>query len=164
MGKAGKFGPEDSRRTPEGAGGDALQTAEASENAARRARSDVAAPAPLAGLGAGLRSAAPQAPGPSNPKRRSSADPGNRAEASASDASGSAAAGAPPPAPPESAGAAAPATLGKLGHFASASPAGLAREARHAKASNDQTRAPAVCRQPSLGEKPIPGSSRRQLI
>jgi integrase len=116
--------------------------AEASENAVRGARSDAAAaPAPL---GAGLRSAAPQAPGPSDPKRRSSADPGNRAEASASDASGSAAAWAPSPAPSESAGVAAPATLGKLGHFASASTAGLAWEARHAKASNDQTRAPAV--------------------
>jgi integrase len=120
----------------------AFAPAEASENAARSARSDAAAARPLARLGAGLR--APQAPGPSDPKRRSFPDPGNRAEASARDGSGSAAAGAPFPAPPESAGAAAPATPGKLGHFASASPAGPAREARHAKASNDQTRPPAV--------------------
>jgi integrase len=84
----------------EGAGGAALQTAEASENAAPSAPSDAAtAPALLAPLGAGLRSAAPQAPGPSDTKRRSFPDPANRAEASASGASGSAAAGAPSPAP-----------------------------------------------------------------
>ena len=93
-------------------------------------------PAALAPLGAGLRSATPQAPGPSDPKRRSSPDPAIRGEASARDALGSASAGAPSPAPLESAGAAAPATLGKLGHFASASSAGLAREARHANPGN----------------------------
>jgi integrase len=142
MGKARKFDPQGPSTPPEWAEKEAWEIAEASEDAARSPRSDTAAPRPLARIGAGRR--APRAPGPSDPKRRSSADPGNRAEASASDASGSAAAGAPRPAPPESAGAAAPATLGKLGHFASASPAGLAREARHAKASNDQTRAPAV--------------------
>jgi integrase len=93
-----KSGPEGAWTPPEGAGGAALQTAEASENAARR--STAAAPAPVALFGAGLRSAAPQAPGPSDPKRRSSPDPAKRAEASASDASGSAAAGAPSAAPP----------------------------------------------------------------
>jgi integrase len=76
----------------------AFDPAEASENAARSAGSDAAAARPLARLGAGLR--APQAPGPSDPKRRSSADPGDRAEASAREGSGSAAAGAPSPAPP----------------------------------------------------------------
>ena len=69
--------------------------AEASENAARSAGSHAAAPARL---GPGLR--APRAPERWDPKRRSSADPGNRAEASPSDAAGSAAAGAPSPAPP----------------------------------------------------------------
>jgi integrase len=77
----------------------AFDAAEASENAARSAPGDAAA-RPLAPLGAGLRSAAPQAPRPSDPKRRSFPDPGNRAEASARDASGPAAAGAPCPAPP----------------------------------------------------------------
>ena len=100
MGKVGKFGPGGAWTAREGAGGDAPQTAEASEHAARSAGSHAAAPRPLARLGAGLRPAAPQAPGPSDPKRRSSADPGDRTEASTSDASGSAAAGAPSPAPP----------------------------------------------------------------
>ena len=100
MRKAGKFDPGGAWTAPEGAGGDAPQTAEASENAARSAGSHAAAPRPLAPLGAGLRPAAAQSPGPSDRKRRSSADPGNRAEASASDASGSAVAGAPSPAPP----------------------------------------------------------------
>ena len=74
-----------------------FDAAEASENAARGVRLDAtAAAALLAPPGARLRSTAPQAPGPPDPKRRSSADPGNGAEASASDASGSASAGRPP--------------------------------------------------------------------
>jgi integrase len=93
-----KFGPEGSRRRPEDAPRGAHAPAEASEKAARRSSGD--APAEVATLGAGLRSAAPQAPGPSDPTRRSSPDPGNRAEASATDASASAAAGAPSAAPP----------------------------------------------------------------
>jgi integrase len=99
MEKARKFGPEGAWTAPEGPRGDALQTAEASENAARSAPADAAAARPLAPLGARLRAAAPQAPGPSDPKRRSFPDPGNGAEASARDASGSASAGAPSPAP-----------------------------------------------------------------
>jgi integrase len=83
------------REAPEGA----FDAAEASENAARSAPADAAAARPLAQLGAGLRSAAPQAPGPSDPKRRFFPDPGNRAEASASGASRPVAAGAPCPAP-----------------------------------------------------------------
>ena len=114
----------------------AFDAAEASENAARSAPGAAAAARPLAQLGGGLRSAAPQAPGPSDPKRRPFPDAGNRAEASASGASRPAAAGAPSPAPPELAGAAAPATLGKRGPIASASSAGLAREARHANPGN----------------------------
>jgi integrase len=72
-----------------------LLTAEASGNAPQAPAGGAAAPALLAPPGARLRSAAPEAPRPSDPKRRSSADPGNRAEASASDALGSGAAGAP---------------------------------------------------------------------
>jgi integrase len=98
MKKAQKFDPLGPSTRPEWAGKEASEIAKVSGNAARSARSDAAAaPAPLA---AGLRSAALEAPGPSDPKRRSSADPGNRAEASASDAAGSAAAEASSPAPP----------------------------------------------------------------
>ena len=159
MRKAVKFDPQGAGTAPEGAGGDAQETAEASENAPQVPAGGAASPAlPLpahdlpdrltglpaavpgsgpdrpssaredipgeaqgaaealdnaahaADLGAGAyalsvrgtdrRSAAPQAPGPSDPKRRSSADPGNRAEAAASDAWGSDPAGAPSPAPP----------------------------------------------------------------
>ena len=99
MGKAGRFGPEGAWTAPEGARGDTLPTAEASETAARSAPAAAAA-RPLAPLGARLRLAAPEARRPSEPKRRSFPDPGNRAEASARDAQGSAAAGAPSPAPP----------------------------------------------------------------
>jgi integrase len=99
MRKAGKFGPEGAWTAPEGARGDTLPTAEASETAARSAPAAAAA-RPLAPLGARLRLAAPEARRPSEPKRRSFPDPGNRAEASARDAQGSAAAGAPSPAPP----------------------------------------------------------------
>jgi integrase len=99
MRKAGKFVPEGSQPAPEGAGGDAQETAEASENAARSAPAEAAAARPLAQLGAALRSAAPQAPGLSDPRRRPFPDPGNRAEASASGASRPVAARAPSPAP-----------------------------------------------------------------
>jgi integrase len=100
MEKAQKCDPQGPSNPPEWAGKEALEIAEASENAARSAGSDTAAPRRLAPPGAGLQSAAPQAGGPSDPKRRSFPDPGNRAEASARDASGPAAAGAPCPAPP----------------------------------------------------------------
>ena len=104
MGNGRKFGPEgppgrapeDARRTV------ASDAAEASEKAARSADLQRSRPCPARPLGAGLRSAVPEAPGPSDPKRRSSPDPGNRAEASTGDASGSAAAGAPSPALPDS--------------------------------------------------------------
>jgi hypothetical protein len=98
MRNAAKSGPKAPSTAPNDAPEAAFDPAEASENAARSAGSDAAAARPLARLGAGLR--APQAPGPSDPKRRSSADPGDRAEASAREGSGSAAAGAPSPAPP----------------------------------------------------------------
>jgi hypothetical protein len=145
MRKAGKFGPEDAGTAAEDAAKDALEAAEASENAARSARSDAAAARPLARLGAGLR--APQVPGPSDPKRRSSADPGDRAEASARDASGFASAGAASPAPPELVGAAVAGTGATLGRILSSGPAAQAwgaRHARHANASEDRAPSPAV--------------------
>src|SRR3984885_11336292 len=97
MEKAQKCDPQRSSTPPEWARKEALEIVEASENAARSAASDAAAA--LAPPGARLRAAAPQAPGPSDPKRRSFPDPGNRAEASARGASRPAAAGAPSPAP-----------------------------------------------------------------
>jgi integrase len=100
MRKAGKFGPEGAWTAPEGAGGDAPETAEASETAAQSARSATAAPRQLAQLGGDLRSAAPQAPRPSDPKRRSPGSPAVGGDGSAGGASGSAVAGAPSPAPP----------------------------------------------------------------
>jgi integrase len=131
-----KSGLEGAWTAPEGAANDAPKAPEASENAARSARSEAAAPRPLAPVGAGLR--APQAPGPSDPRWRSSADPGDRAEASASDGSGSAAAGAPSPAPPELAGAAAAGTPAKLGAIASSGPAAQAWGPRRPKVAEDR--------------------------
>jgi integrase len=133
VGNGRKFDPQGPSTPPEWAGREAWEIAEASESAARSARSDAAAARPLARLGAGLRSAAIQAAGPSDPKRRSFPDPGNRAEASAGDASGSASAGAPSPAPPEFGGAAAATTPARLGPILSSGPAAKAWGARHAR-------------------------------
>jgi integrase len=138
MRKAGKFGPEGSQPAPEGAGGDAQETAEASENAARSAPAEAAAARPLAQLGAALRSAAPQAPGPSDPKRRPSAVPGNGAEASDRDESGSDPVEAPSSAPAEVAGAVAAGTSETLGHIASFSGAAEASGPRNASAPEAQ--------------------------
>jgi integrase len=137
MRKAGKFGPESSWKGPEDASRDAHDAVEASENVVRAANLSEGSPVPLAPLG-GLRSAAPQAPGPSAPKRRSSADLGNRAEASASGASGPAAARAPSRAQPELAGAAVAGTPAKLGQASVSNPAAEAWGARHAQASEDR--------------------------
>jgi integrase len=144
MPNAAKSGPKPSSGAPSASPEAAFDPAQASENAARSAGSDAAAArAPVARLGAGLRSAAPQAPWPSDSKRRSFADPGSGAEASASDASGPTSGGALPR----------PARVrrrrrrwdpGEAGSQRVVEPAGLAREARHVKASNDQTRAPGV--------------------
>src|SRR5580692_12743766 len=135
----------------------AFDAAEASENAARSAPGAAAAARPLARLGARLR--APQAPGPSDPRWRSSADPGDRAEASASDGSGSAAAGAPSPAPPELAGAAAAGTPAKLGAIASSGPAAQAWGPRRPKVAEDRRDQAAG---PSAPAPPAPvGADRR---
>ena len=97
-GKSRKFGPEGAWTAPEGAGGDAPETAEASENAGRSARSDEAAalparPAwrwPAVGRTPSLRAIGPEGA----PAARLL----DRAEASDSDASGRC--GAPSPTPP----------------------------------------------------------------
>src|ERR1700722_13124651 len=140
-----KSGPEGAWTPPEWAEKGASKIAEASENVARSAGSDAAAAlAPRVRLGAGLGSAPPQAPGPSDPKRRSSPDPAIRGEASASDAEGSAAAGAPRPAPPQVAGAAAGDSPAKLDPILSSGPAAQAWGARRAQAWEDRALSPAV--------------------
>jgi len=153
MGKGGKSGPHaPASRLREALEG-AFDAAEASENTARSAPADAAAARPLAQLGARLRSAAAQAPGPSDPKRRPFPDPGNRAEASTSGASRPAAAGAPSPAPSEFAGAAAAGAGATLGPILSSGPAAQAWGARHArpaKASEDAAAAAAGSNVPAL--------------
>jgi integrase len=99
MRKAGKFGPVRPSERPKDTLAVASDAAEASENAGRSARSDVAAARPLARLGAGLQSTAPQASAPSDPKRRPPLRLLDGAGASDSDASGPAA-GVPSPTPP----------------------------------------------------------------
>ena len=99
MRKAGKFGPVGPSERPEDTLAVAADAAEASENAGRSARSDAAAARPLARLGAGLRSTAPQASAPSDLKGRPPLRLLDGAGASDSHASGPAA-GAHSPAPP----------------------------------------------------------------
>ena len=77
---------------PEAAPEAPFDSVEASETAARRLSGG---PAPNARFGEDLQSATPQALGPSGPKRRASADPGNDAEASDRAGSESELAGAP---------------------------------------------------------------------
>ena len=138
----------------------AFDAAGASENAPPAPAEGAEPPPLLPPLGAGLRSIPPQAPEPSEPKRRSSADPGNRAEASPGDASGSTSAGAPSRAQPEFAGAAAAGTPAKRSRIASFSPAGQARKARRAKAAEDQAPSPAVGSNAPASRAPIGADSR----
>jgi integrase len=141
VGNGRKFGSVGPSERPKDTLAVAYDAAEASENVVRAASLSEGSLVSLALFGAGLRPAAPQAPGPSDPERRSSADPGNRAEASDRDA-----AGAPSPAPPKLAAAAA-GTSAKLGPILSSGPAAQAwgsRHARHAKAAEDQAPSPAI--------------------
>jgi integrase len=151
MRKAGKFGPEGAWTAPEWAEKGASKIAEAPGNAPQAPPGGAAAPAlllparRLSDRVGGLPGAAAGA----GPVRPSSLledildEARGAAEAVASDPSGSGSAGAPFPAPPELAGAAAAGRPAKLGHFASFSAAGHAREARHAKASEDAAAAAA---------------------
>ena len=123
---------------PEDALAVASDAAEASENVVRAASLSEGSPVPLAPLGAGLRSAVPQAPGPSGPKGRRLLHLLDGAGASDSDASGSASAGAPSPAPPDLAGGAGAETPAKLGPILSSGRAAQAWGQRHAKASEDR--------------------------
>ena len=116
MPNAAKPGREPLLARPEAAPEAIVELGEASENTARRLSGG---PALNARFGEDLQSATPQALGPSGPKRRPSADPGNDAEASDRAGSESELAGAPSPAAPEFAGAAAAGTSAKLGHIAS---------------------------------------------
>jgi hypothetical protein len=93
------FGPMAPSERPEDALAVASDVAEASENVVRAANLSQGSPVPLASLGAGLRPAAPQPPGPSDPKGRPLLRLLDGAEASDSEASRSASAGAPSPTP-----------------------------------------------------------------
>ena len=138
MGKAANSASETPAARPKDAPEAAFDAAGASENAPPAPAEGAEPPPLLPPLGAGLRSIPPQAPEPSDPKRRASADPGNRAEASPGDASGSTSAGAPSRAQPEFAGAAAAETPAKLGPIASSGPAAQAWGPRRPKVAEDR--------------------------
>ena len=93
MPNAAKPGLKPLQARPEAAPEAVFDAAEASENTARRL--ERRPPAPNARFGEALQSATPQALGLSGPERRSSADPGNGAEASDRDGSGSELGGGP---------------------------------------------------------------------
>jgi integrase len=129
---------------PEAAPEARVELGEVSENTARRLRRG---PAPNARFGENLPSGTPQALGPSSPRRRSSADPGNDAEASDRAGSEPELAGAPSPAAPEFARAAAARTSAKLSRIASFSRAAHPRgphDALAAEARRDQVAAPSA--------------------
>jgi integrase len=142
MPNAAKPGAEPLLARPEAAPAALVELGEASENTARRLRRG---PAPNARFGENLPSGTPQALGPSGPRRRSSADPRNDAEASESAGSEPELAGAPSPAAPEFARAAAAGTSAKLGRIASFSRAAHPRGphyAQPAEARRDLAAAP----------------------
>jgi integrase len=142
MPNAAKPGPEPLLAHPEAAPEAIFGLTEASETAARRLSGG---PAPNARFGEDLRSTTPQALGPPGPKRRSSADPGNDAEASDRAESESDLAGASSSAPPEFAHAAAAGTTATLGRIASLSRAAQPGAPHYAKAPEawrDQVAAP----------------------
>jgi integrase len=144
MPKPAKPGPETLLGHPETVPEAAFDPAEASENTARRLSRG---PARNARFGENVQPAAPQALGPSSPKRRSSTDPGNHAEASDRPGWESELAGAPSSAPPEFARAAAAATSAKLGRLASFSRAaqpGGPHSAKAPEARWDQVAAPSA--------------------
>jgi integrase len=147
MPNAAKPGLEPLLARPEAAPEAIFELGEASENTARRLSRG---PAPNARFGENLQSATPQALGPSGPKRRSSADPGNDAEASDRAGSESELAGAPSSAAPEFARAAAAGTSAELGRIASFSRAahpGGPHYAEAPEARRDQVAGPSATAQ-----------------
>ena len=122
----------------------AFDPGEASENTARRLSGG---PAPNARFGENLQSATSQALGPSGPKRRSSADPGNDAAASDRAGSGPELAGPPSSAAPEftrAAAAGSSAKLGRLAAFSRAAQPGGPHDAEAPEARRDQVAAPSA--------------------
>ena len=130
MPKPAKPGLERLLAHPEAAPEAIFGRGEASETAARGLSGG---PAPNARFGENLQSATSQALGPSGPKRRSSADPGNT-EASDRAGSESERAAAPSSAAPEFARAAAEGSSAKLGRIASFSRAAHPGGPHYAKA------------------------------
>ncbi len=114
-----------------------VEPGEASENSARRLGG---APAPNARFGQGLPLATPRALGPLGGERRSSADPGNDAEASDRVGPESDSAGAPSSAAPKFARGAFPGTSAKPGRGASLSRAVQPGGAHYAKAPDEARR------------------------
>jgi hypothetical protein len=160
MPNAAKPGHEPLPTHPEVAPEATFDVSEASETAARRLSGG---PAPNARFGEHLQSTTPQALGPSGPKRRSSADSGNDAEASDRAGSKFDLAGAPSSAPPEFARAAAAGTSETLGRIASLSRAaqpGAPHYARAPEARRDQVAAPgATARAAGLAPRAAPPRS-----
>jgi integrase len=131
MPNAAKPGLEPLLARPEAAPEAIVELGEASEITARGLSRG---PAPNARFGENLQSATSQALGPSGPKRRASADPGNDAEASDRAGSESERAGAPSSATPEFARAAAAGTSARPGRIALFSRAAQTWEPHEAKA------------------------------
>jgi integrase len=141
MPNAAKPGPESLLTHPEAGPEAALDPAEPSETMLS------GGPAPNVRFGEDQQSSTPQALGPSGPKRRASADPGNDAGASDRARSESGLAGAPSSAAPEFGRAAAPGTSAKLGRIASftrAAQPGGPHYAEAAEARRDQVAAPSA--------------------
>jgi integrase len=128
---------------PEAAPEAVVGLGEASENTARRLSRG---PAPNARFGENLQSAKSQDLGLSGPKRRSSADPRNDAEASDRARSESKLSGRPSSAAPEFARAAAAGTakLGRIAAFSRAAPPGQPHDAEAPQARRDQVAAPSA--------------------
>jgi integrase len=140
MRKVGKFGPEGAWTAPEGPRGDAPETAEASENAARsgpcRRRRSCAARLAWRGPAVG-RAPSPRAIGPEAAFFSRSREPGRGVSERRV---GVRWGGSALPCPAEFAGAAVAGTSAKFGQTSLSNPAAEAWGARHAQASEDRRR------------------------
>jgi integrase len=143
---------------PEAAPETVGELGEASENTARRPSRG---PAPDAWFGEALQSATPQALRRSGPKRGSSADPGNDAEASDRGGSESELAGGPSSPTPEFTGAAAAGTskTGRIASFSRAAQPGARYDAEAPEAQRDQVAAPTATARAGAAGGPAPLSA-----
>jgi integrase len=155
MPNAAKPGLELLLGRPEAAPEASGELGEASEATARRLSPG---PAADARFGEALQSATPPALGPSGPRRRSSADPGNGAEASDRAGSESELAGAPSSAAPEFLRAAAAGTSkpGRIAAFSRAAQPGGPQDAEAPEAQRDQVAAPSATARAGAAGGPDP--------